>query len=338
MMQERKYRNLWCCTIVLALAVIFGTQPSPAWATPPTVTACQGGVNEADSQISGSGACAIGTFTTGTSRITHEEIWINNTRIWYADATPLPCGGWSIPGVWCAGYSTTAWYDGSSLVVTAKCWTEDGLGPFTAPSSPAYAYNKGYLMRNQSLYYGSAMLSSVNPKLDQMDHSTYCTGTYSWTDIVGSAGNWGGHLLANTVAFFYTHGGTDKKTGAVCDVLLDCLDHTDNVCCAPYIANATNEKTTEHFPYFNFVHVNACYSGDSTLFGAFHTTSYLGWTGWANDSQQNYNWTNAFWSGLSGQMHVAEARYYAFTVESTIDNDSGWGNQSYKVYRVTPAV
>jgi len=332
MNQERKCRDFWCCTIVLALAVASGVQPSPAWATLPTVTACQECSNWPAGTVTFSGTIAQASahFVAGTYRITREEIWINSTRIWWKTETWNPCSGYYIPVYWCQPYSTTAWAPGTALVATAKCWTADGQGPFTATSFTAHAYNNGYSMGNTDLNFAQLMADNIKMCLTQwMNHSATSTTTDTAVDIVGSSQVPGGHVLPCTVFYAWTHGHTTE--------FADCPN--GNWVTDLKVQAAVAVKASQGMPRLNFVFIDACHTGESqALYHAFGSAPYVGWSGCVPDDSEYANWTEYFWIDLSCQGTIAHALDYAFSEEPGVTGSVSYGNQAYHVHWVAPAV
>ena len=335
-MQQRG-RRYWLLSAAVATLFWAGQTAAVAY-PPPTATASQTCLNRSGNLFGGTCACASANWTAGSgTHITEVEIFVNNTRI--LNQTSFPGGGCDLPPPSAVGlrFSTTAWPDGTPLIVTVKVHQSDGQVA-TATSQGPVAWNKGYLMYNQQfdfIYpwwgFGPTINGLVYGDLGSMNHlvtNGLCNDTKP--TIIGTPPYYyDGRLFMNSVAYLYTHGG-EYANGAPTGDLADC-EHPNEQWMSALgdIAPAVNAKASGSLPVprrFNFVFADACYSACGACYSicpgrygpggghcelkhvAFESVAYFGWTDKVTDDQTHANFTTAFWYCLSQQASVHDAR------------------------------
>jgi hypothetical protein len=344
-MLHPRTRRLVFLGAALILAGLLLKQVAPAWITPAGCNVhgtCPNNSGDLGkwctivdgSLYSGTSASIHGKWTGGSGDpLKKVELWVNGVRRYYKT--------WSsgYPDVWPAGtgctswlavpFSTTQFADGATLTLKAKLWTKNNV--YKEATDDAHnSWNRAYVLQNRDLGRAETICNHSNSKCSSMNHTS--PGPYDSDDvqdIVGSAGNWGGRLKLFSVFHAYTHG----DSGNFGDCYAPC-DETEDCNVARLEAQmAVNAKEDANKPDYNFVFLDSCYSASTAWFDAFDTTSYLGWVGLSYDTEQYENWIKAFWDGLATKKTVAQARAYAFSQEGSITNDSGLGNQGYRVHR-----
>jgi len=335
MMAERSRMPVVWYVVVLVLSGWAGLWCGRAWGTPPTIQVCQACENQSPNGalFSGTRATAKATFTSHTYPIKKEEIWVNDTRrfIWEPNCN-------AAPSKVCVPYSTTAWADGTTLTVTAKCWTRERTEPFVATNSVPQAWNKSYSMGRVDFAYGAYLAEEAYTWCVLMNHCGIWSVSDPASTIVGQDGAWGGRLLNPTVAYFGTHGCSFPDDGCPGCGFVDCRPERNAVPeCS--VASATGAKQAAGVPHFNFVFVDACGSSESDwLYNAFKTTAYMGWAGDCGDTEEYARWTDALWHGFHEMWPYYTAIYFAYEYEPNVSNGMPMGDLLYRVHLVYPSV
>jgi len=213
----------------------------------------------------------------------------------------------------------------------AKVWTQNGQYAEDQKCT-AVMWNRGYcLYVNDPAYWCKPITDHGASCLGSMNHDVTnggCADTAA--AITGSAPNWGGKLLNNSIACIGSH----ANTGIFMD------GPNQDMVTSASVSSAVNAKVGVQFPpSYNFVYLHGCYAaGSSQLASAFKATTFFGWTGPTWATTEWVNWSHLFWDALGDQCTVLQAQVWAHSQQSGITTDVILGSTGYRVHFVTPSL
>jgi hypothetical protein len=185
--------------------------------------------------------------------------------------------------------------------LTIRLVVTNNLGQTASRTSAAKpVYNKGYVLGNTALMFGTTAKDDVNLLVAGMNYQSVPSSTAVKSLILSS-------IPTYTVFYIYTHAGPGW--------FKDCPNGTDVT--AGDVSTAVNSKSTSQAPYC-FVHIDGCNSCgsvgaiDTSLADAFKISgtddrAFLGWLSNVDDTSNNEQWTKTVWSGLKAGKTVRAA-------------------------------